>query len=46
MAPMDYYKTILPRHPIIPVIFTLFQLIFSPSHGVLAHFTPHLLHQP
>jgi hypothetical protein len=46
MSPMDYYDTILPCHHIIPILSTLSQLIFSPSHGVLAHFTLHLLHQP
>lgn len=43
---MDYYDTILPRHPIIPIPYTLSRLVFSPSHGVLAHFTLHLQHQP
>ncbi len=43
---MDNCDTALLCHPIIPIPYIMFQLVFSPSHGMLTHFTPSLLYQP
>lgn len=43
---MDNCNTTLVCHPIIPIPYIMSQLVSSPSHGMSAHFTPSLLHQP